>query len=180
MSDEREIDELFADPVEVEPSMAASPRLPQVIVALVALGILIAIAVVIVVSGLSAVKGGSANAVCGSAAACSNLSLDQVRSLTAINLPDGSVVLDSSYEETDDQITVTARVALADGSDDPFAGTGYGTIATPALDWPVDDLAVLAYYGASGEQGTLNAEAVYAIDDQVRQIVLVQVARVPE
>jgi hypothetical protein len=38
-------------------------------------------------------------------------------------------------------------------------------------------VAVIDYYGASGEQGTLNAEAVLAIDDIDRIVVLVVVTR---
>ena len=170
-----ELDDLFSQEVEVAPSVAANPRLAQVIAALVVLGLLVGTVIVIVVSGLSSVTGRGA-ALCGDAV-CNDLSLDEVRSLTAIDLPDGSDVLESSYEETDDLITVTARVLLPDGAPDPFEGTGYGPISTPRLDWPLDDLTVLAFYAATGEAGALNAEAVFAVDDRVREVVLVQVTR---
>jgi hypothetical protein len=173
-----ELDDLFAEEVEVAPSVAASPRLLQVVISLVVVGLLVGAAVIVVVSGLSSVtgvRGGSA--VCGGAASCADLSLDQVRSLTAIDLPADSDVVESSYEQTDHLITMTATVWLPDGAADPFDGTGYGQISSPGVDWPIDDLTVLAFYGATGEQGTLNAEAVFAVDDRVREVVLVQVTR---
>lgn len=171
-----DIDDLFADEVEVAPSVAANPRLLQVIGSLVVVGVLIAVGVIVVVSALSSItaRGG---AVCGGAASCTGLSVEQVRALTAIGLPDGSDVLESSYTETDELITVTARVQLPEGAADPFEGTGYGPISSPRLDWPLDGLSVLEFYGATGEQGTLNAEAVFAVDDRLREIVLVQITR---
>ena len=172
-----DVDDLFSDEVDVAPSTASNPRLPQVIGVLVAAGILVALVVVIVVSGLSSISAGRGNAICGGEAVCSDLSLDEVRSLTAIDLPAGSEVVESSYQETDDLITVTAQVLLPDGADDPFEGTGYGTIPAPSLNWKLADLSVLAFYGATGEEGALNAEAVHAINDRVREVVLVQITR---
>ena len=171
-----ELDDLLSEEVEVAPSRAANPRLFQVIGALVVLGLLVGAVIVVVVSGLSSIAGQRAP-LCGGAAVCTDLSLDEVRSLTAIDLPAGSEVVESSYAETDDLITVTARVLLPDGAADPFEGTGYGPISTPQADWPLDDLTVLAFYAATGEQGTLNAEGVFALDDRVREVVLVQVTR---
>jgi len=171
-----ELDDLLSEEVEVAPSRAANPRLLQVIGALVVLGLIVGAVIAVVVSGLSSIAGQRAP-LCGGAAVCNDLSLDEVRSLTAIDLPAGSEVVESSYEETDDLITVTARLLLPDGAADPFDGTGYGPIATPIRDWPIDDLTVLAFYAATGEQGTLNAEGVFAVDDRVREVVLVQVTR---
>jgi hypothetical protein len=170
-----ELDDLFSEEVEVTPSVAANPRLLQVIAALVVLGLLVGTVIAVIVSGLSSVTA-RGPALCG-AAVCNDLSLDEVRSLTAIDLPDGSTVVESSYEETDDLITVTARVLLPDGAPDPFDGTGYGPISSPRLDWPLDDLTVLTFYAATGEQGALNAEAVFAVDDRAREVVLVQITR---
>ena len=171
-----ELDDLLSEEVEVAPSTAANPRLLQVIGALVVLGLLVGTVIVVVVSSLSSIAAQRAP-LCDGAAVCNELSLDEVRSLTAIDLPAGSEVVESSYAETDDLITVTARVLLPDGAADPFEGTGYGPISTPSLDWPIDDLTVLAFYAATGEQGTLNAEGVFAVDDRVREVVLVQVTR---
>lgn len=181
MTNESELDDIFSREVDVAPSIAANPRLLQVVGALVVAGLLIGVLVIVVVTGLSSIVAkpvGPGSVVCGGAAVCSDLSLEQVRSLTAISLPAGSEVRSSSYAETDDIITVTAEVLLPDGAADPFMGTGYGAIGSPNLDWPTDDLTVLNYYAATGEQGTLNAEAVLAIDDRVREVVLVQVTRV--
>ena len=177
MSDDSELDDLLADEVEVGASTASNPRLMQVIVALVVVGLLVGAAVAIVVSGLSSVTADHSSALCGGASSCTDLTLDQVRSLTAINLPADSEVVESSFEQTDERITVMATVLLPDGADDPFDGTGYGPITTPRLDWPIEDLTVLKYYGATGEQGALNAEAVFAVDDRVREVVLVQITR---
>ena len=172
-----ELDDLLSEEVEVAPSVGANPRLAQVIGALVLLGLLVGAVIVVVVSGLSAITGARSAALCGGAAVCNDLTLDEVRSLTAIDLPAGTEVVESSYQETDDLITVTARLLLPDGASDPFEGTGYGAISTPRLDWSVDDLTVLGFYAATGEQGTLNAEGVFAVDDRVREVVLVQVTR---
>ena len=171
-----ELDDLLSEEVEVAPSRAANPRLLQVIGALIVLGLLVGAVIAIVVSGLSSLTGRGTDP-CGQDAVCNDLSLEEVRSLTAIDLPDGSDVVESSYQETDNLITVTARVLLPDGAPDPFDGTGYGPIATPSLDWPIGDLTVLAFYAATGEQGSLNAEGVFAVDDRVREVVLVQVTR---
>ena len=172
-----ELDDLLSEEVEVAPSTASNPRLLQVVGALVVLGLLVGGVIVVVVSGLSSIGVARGGALCGGDAVCSDLSLDEVRSLTAIDLPSGSEVVESSYAETDDLITVTARVLLPDGAPDPFDGTGYGPISTPGADWPLDDLTVLEFYAATGEQGALNAEAVFAVDDRVREVVLVVVTR---
>jgi hypothetical protein len=172
-----DVDDLFSAEVDVAPSTASNPRLPQVIGALVVAGILLAVVVIVVVTGLSSISTGRGNAICGGEAVCSDLTLDEVRALTAIDLPAGSEVVESSYQETDDLITVTAEVLLPNGADDPFEGTGYGTISTPSLNWKLADLTVLAFYGATGEEGTLNAEAVHAVNDRVREVVLVQITR---
>lgn len=172
-----DLDDLLADEVEVAPSLAANPRLVQVIASLVVVGLLLGAVVVIVVSGLSSVAAGRSGAPCGGATACSDLTLDQVRSLTAVNLPAGSDIIESSYSETDDLITVTARVQLPEGAADPFDGTGYGPTSTPRLDWPLDGLSVLEFYGATGEEGALSAEAVFAVDDRLHEVVLVQITR---
>lgn len=177
MSDETEIDDLFATEVEVGPSTASNPRLLQVIGALVVVGVVVGAAITVVVAGLSSITVQRGDGVCGGAAACTDLSLDEVRSLTAINLPDGSDVIESAYTATDDHVTVTARVLLPVGADDPFTGTGYGPISMPHLEWPTENLTVLDYFGASGEEGSLRAEAVYAVDDRMREVVLVQITR---
>ena len=179
MTDATELDDLFADEVDVEPSRAANPRLLQVIGALVVLGLIVGIAVSVIVGGLSTItpsKVEPGSVVCGGAAICEDLSLDQVRSLTGIPFADDADVLVSQYAETDSTITVTATVVLADGGSNPL-DEAYTIIASPTLDWQTDDLSVLDYYAASGEEGTLYGEAVHAIDDRVRELVLVTVVR---
>jgi hypothetical protein len=171
--------DIFDDLTEVEESRSSSPRLPQVIGALVVVGLLIGIAASVIVSGIASVTPQTVepgSVVCGGAAICDGLSLDQVRSLTGIPFGDDAVVAVSQYAETDSKITVTATVVLADGSANPL-DEAYGMIAMPTLDWATDDLTVLDYYAASGESGSLYAEALHAVDDRVREVVLVEVVR---
>jgi hypothetical protein len=115
--------------------------------------------------------------VCGGAAICDELSLDQLRSLTGIDFADDAVVTASQYAETDSKITVTATVVLGEAAANPFDDSAYLRISTPQLDWPIDDLTLIDYYAASGENGSLYGEAVLAIDDRVRDVVLVEVVR---
>ena len=171
--------DIFDGLEEVQPSRGSNPRLAQVIGALVVVGLLIGVVAAVIVSGISSVtsqKVEPGSVACGGAAICNDLTLAQVRSLTGIPFADGAEVLVSQYAETDSRITVTATVALADGSPNPLEEV-YGIIADPTLDWPVADLTVIDYYAASGEGGTLYAEAVYAVDDRVRDVVLVEVVR---
>jgi hypothetical protein len=172
-----DIDELFADEVEVPPSVASNPRLLQVIGSLVVVGLIIGAIAVVIVSGISSIAAGGGNAVCGTSRSCSDLSLDEVRTLTAIDLPAGSEILESAYTETDQFSTLTATVLLPDGEDDPFVGTGYGPISAPSIEWPIGDLHVVEFYGATGEQGAVEAEGVFTINDRIRGVVLVQITR---
>lgn len=172
--------DIFDEPTDVEPSRSSSPRLPFVIGALVVVGLLIGIVVSIIVGGFTTiatrpVEPGSVN--CGGAAICDELTLEQVRSLTGIPFSDDATVSSAQYAETDSMITVTARVVLADESANPLDGGTYAVIAEPTREWPTDDLTVLDYYAASGEQGSLYSEAVHAVDDRVREVVLVVVTR---
>ena len=179
MSDESDLD-IFEAEEEFEPSRSSNPRLAQVIGALVVVGLLIGVVAAVIVSGISSVasqKVDPGSVACGGAAICNDLTLAQLRSLTGIPFADGAEVIVSQYAETDSRITVTATVALADGSANPLDDASYGIIATPTLDWPVDDLTVIDYYAASGEGGSLYAEAVHAVDDRVRELVLVEVVR---
>ena len=172
--------DIFDDPEEVEQSRSSHPRLLQVIGALIVGGLLLGIAASVIVSALASVTPQSiepGSVVCGGAAICDDLTLEQVRSLTGIPFADDATVSVSQYAETDSKITVTATVVLADGSDNPLEAASYGVIADPSRDWPTDDLTVLDYYAAMGEEGSLYAEAVHAIDDRVREIVLVEVTR---
>ncbi len=176
MADETDL-EIFDTAEEVA---ASTTRLPVVIASLVAGGLLIGIVVSVVVGLLSSVtpvRVEPGSVVCGGAAICDDLSLVQVQSLTAIPFPVGSTVQSSSYAETASDITVLAEVVLPDGSDNPLEASAYATMSQPKLDWDVTGLTVLDYYVASGEEGTLYAEAVHAVDDRVREVVLVQVVR---
>jgi hypothetical protein len=172
--------DIFDGLEEVEPTRSSNPRLPQVIGALVVGGLLIGIVVSVIVSGIASIsptRVEPGSIVCDGAAICDNLTLAQVRSLTGIPFADDATVAVSSYAETDRAITLRATVVLAEGSENPFDAAAYGIIANPTLDWSTDDLTVLDYFAASGEQGTLYAEAVHAIDDRVRELVLVEVVR---
>ncbi len=179
MIDESDDLDIFDGLEEVQPSRSGNPRLLQVIGALVVAGLLVGVVVSVIVSGIASVglqKVEPGSVVCGGAAICDDLTLAQVRSLTSIPFADDAVVQVSQYAETDSKITVTATVVLADGSANPLDGA-YGVIANPTLDWPVDDLTVIDYYAASGEEGSLYAEALFAVDDRVRDVVLVEVVR---
>lgn len=179
MAEDSELDELFANEVEVGPSAGANPRVVQVIAGLLVVGVLVGILASVIISGLSTVRvKHDPEAVDCGAAICKDLTLEQVRTLTGIDLPPDTEVVASRYAETDDLITVTAEVALPDGAENPFEGTNYAAIDTPSQDWRVDDLEVFGYYAASGENGALNAEAVFALNDHLRVVVLVRVARV--
>lgn len=172
--------DIFDDLEEVAQTRDSSPRLPLVIGALVVAGLLIGILVSVIVGGVTTiasapVQPGSVD--CGGAAICNELTLAEVRSLSGIPFSDDATVSAAQYAETDSMITVTARVLLADGEANPLDDSAYGIILEPTLEWPVDDLTVLDYYAASGEEGTLYAEAVHAVDDKVREVVLVVVTR---
>jgi hypothetical protein len=179
MNDESDFD-IFEAEQEFEPSRSSSPRLLQVIGALVAIGLLIGVVASVIVSGITSVTPQTVepgSVVCGGAAICDDLSLAQVRSLTGIPFADDAIVSVSQYAETDSKITVTATVVLADGAANPFDGGTYAIIANPTLDWPIADLTVIDYYAASGEGGALYGEALLAVDDRVRDVVLVEVVR---
>lgn len=180
MSGESNDLDIFDTEEEVGESRGSNPRLLQVIAALVVAGLLIGIMVSVIVGGLSTIapsKVEPGGVDCGGAAICNELSLDEVRSLTGIPFADDASVTAAQYAETDSKITVTATVVLADGSANPLDGGTYAIIAEPTLDWPTANLTVLDYYAASGEQGTLYAEAVHVVDDRVREVVLVEVTR---
>lgn len=177
MDDDGDLD-IFDGLEEVEPSRSSNPRLLQVIGALVVVGLLIGVVASVIVSGIASVAPQTVepgSVVCGGAAICDDLTLAQVRSLTGIPFADDAVVEVSQYAETDSRITVTATVVLADGGANPLEQV-YGVIANPTIDWPVD-LTVIDYYAASGEEGSLYAEALHAVDDRVRELVLVEVVR---
>ena len=177
MSDDLDI---FDELEEVQQSRTSNPRLLPVIGVLVGGGLLLGIAISVIVSGVASVgltKVEPGSVVCGGAAICENLTLDQVRSLTGIPFADDATVASSSYAETGSDITVRATVVIADGDANPFDDSPYGTISVPRLEWETSQYTVLDYYAASGENGTLYGEAVHAIDDRVRQLVLVDVVR---
>ena len=115
MNDETDLD-IFDGLEEVEQSRSSNPRLPQVIGALVIVGLLIGIVASVIVSGIASVTSQTVepgSVVCGGAAICDDLTLAQVRSLTGIPFADDAVVEVSQYAETDSKITVTATVVLA-------------------------------------------------------------------
>ena len=57
MTEEPDLDELFANEVDVDPSLGANPRVIQVVVALVVAGLLIGLLVSVIVAGLAQVSG---------------------------------------------------------------------------------------------------------------------------
>jgi hypothetical protein len=176
MADNDDLD-IFDSVEEVAPS---TTRLPIVIGSLVGGGLLIGIAISVVValvSSVTPVRVEPGSVVCGGASVCDDLGLVQVQSLTAIPFPAGSTVLSSSYAETANDITVLAEVELPEGSENPLDVSAYATMSQPKLDWDVTGLTVTDYYVASGEQGTLYAEAVLATDGEQHTVVLVQVVR---
>jgi hypothetical protein len=179
MSDESDLD-IFEAEEEFAPSRGSNPRLLQVIGALVVAGLLVGVVASVIVSGIASVspqRVEPGSVVCGGAAICDDLSLDQLRSLTGIDFADDAVVTASQYAETDSKITVTATVVLGEAAANPFDDSAYLTVSTPQLDWPIDALTLIDYYAASGENGSLYGEAVLAIDDRVRDVVLVEVVR---
>ena len=171
---------IFETEQDVEQSRTSSPRLLPVIGALVGGGLLLGIAASVIVSSIASVSPapmGPGSVVCAGDAICNDLTLDELRSLTSIPFADDAIVSTSSYAETDSDITVRAIVVLADGAANPLDESPYTVIASPRYEWDTEPYTVLDYYAASGEGGTLYAEAVHAIDDQARGLVLVEVVR---
>jgi hypothetical protein len=168
---------------DVQPSRTSNPRLLPVIGALVGGGLLLGIAASVIVAGVASVSPapmGPGSVVCAGDAICNDLTLDELRSLTSIPFADDAIVSTSSYAETGSDITVRAIVVLADGGANPFDDSPYVAIPSPRFEWDTEPYTVLDYYAASGEGGTLYGEAVHAIDDRVRELVLVEVVRTLE
>ena len=171
---------IFETEEDVEQSSTSSPRLLPVLGALVGGGLLLGIAASVIVSSIASVSPapmGPGSVVCAGDAICNDLTLDELRSLTSIPFDDDAIVSTSSYAETGSDITVRAIVVLADGGANPFDDSPYAIIASPRFDWDTDEYTTLDYYAASGEGGTLYAEAVHAIDESARELVLVEVVR---
>jgi hypothetical protein len=139
-------------------------RLLLLVGALVLVGVLFAALVVLVVAFLSSAKTDSST------------TLAQVATDTAILFPAGSTLTTADYDRSDEQIVLDAEVQLPDGSADPFAGTAYIESGNATQDWPAD-LVDPVYYVASGEEGTLNAEAVFATDGEGHPVVLVHLVQ---
>jgi len=170
--------DIFDAEQEVEQSRTSTPRLLPVVAALVGGGLLIGIVVSVIVAGLTSVQLSPAqpgSTVCDGAASCDNLTLDQVRSLTAIPFTDDATVTSSSYAETSTDITVRATVRLAEGSANPFDDSVYDVTSLSTLD--TGDHIVIDDYAASGEEGSLTAQAALVLDDEAREVVVVEVVR---
>ncbi len=178
MSDDSDLDLLTAE-VEVEQTVHDNPGILRVVLALLVAGVLLAVVVSVIAAGISTIRPVPiVDAVCGTETSCENLSLADVRSLTGLTaLHDRTQVVASRYEKTDAAITVTAELQLPSGAVNPFDDTGYVPLTAPQRDWPLDGLELIDYYGASGEQGTLTAEAVYATNASGVDVVLITVVR---
>jgi hypothetical protein len=149
---------------EVQTVEQPKSRLLLLIGALVLVGVLFAAVVVVIVLFLSSAKTDSTT------------TLEQVATDTAIAFPSGSTLVAADYDRSDEKIVLDAEVRLPDGTGDPFAGTAYIESATATQDWPAD-LEDPVYYAASGEQGTLNSDAVYATDAEGHPVVLVHLVQ---
>ena len=172
--------EVFDDVRDVEPGTASGFGLLRVLGVLLGAGVLVAIVVVILAALLSA-RAPEPAVVCDGAASCDDLSLVQVQDLTALDLPAGSTVISGSYDEMPEGIVVTAVVQLSDPNADPFAGTAWFEISEDAfveagLDVPTA-LEAFLYYGATGENGSLEGDAAFAVDEDGNQVVVVRVLR---
>jgi len=168
---------------DVDGSAATGPGWLRVLLTLIGAGVLAAIVIVIISAVLTADQptatyGPALDEVCGGEASCSDLSLAQVNQLVALELPEGTEIITSRYEEGAESILVEARVALPEGAANPYDGSPYfevdeskATVVFPA------GINIETYYAATGELGALNAEGILGTDGDGRSIVAVHLVR---
>ena len=156
---------------------------PRVLLALVGAGILAAVVVVIVSALLTAdqqtatyTPNNNDGVVCGGEMSCTDLSVEQVEQLVALELPEDTEIITSSYEETDELIVVEARVALPAGAENPFEDSPYFDVESVDTVFPAGIVPV-AFYAATGEMGALNADGLYGTGNDGRSIVAVVLRR---
>lgn len=163
--------ELFDDEQDVE---VRTPTIAKVLLTLVGAGIVAAI-VVIVLANVVTFGRPDPETLCDGAASCSDLTVEQVSSLTALELPANADVVSSSYDSTSERILIEATVELPVGSANPFDGSSYFEVDESELDLAAN-LTPVAFYAATGELGALVADGVLA-DDGFSELVIVRVVR---
>lgn len=84
------------------------------------------------------------------------LTLTEIENLTGLDLPDGTEVTTSSYEQTAEADELVAELQLPDGTGDPFAGTAYYEVEGGNERWPGG-----VAYEANGDFGLLSADGVW-------------------
>lgn len=151
-----------------------TPTLARVLLTLAGAGVLVAI-VVIVLATLATAGRPAAATLCNGQSACTDLTVDQVAGLTALELPAESEVIESRYESSLERILVEATVRLPFGSPNPFDDSTYFVVDETPLQLPADT-EPYGYYGATGEGGALVADAAL-IDDGQYEYVVVRVVR---
>ena len=179
---EQDLD-VFTEEQDVAQSSTAGSGWLRVLLALIGAGVLAAVVVVIVSALLTADQPSATYApsndddvVCGGEASCTDLTLTQIEQLVALDLPDGTQIVTSRYEQTADAILVEARAALPDGSANPFEGSAYFEVDESKVTVPAG-IEPIGTYGATGEQGALNADGILGTDSDGRTIVTVQLTR---
>ena len=173
--------DVFTDEQDVE-TPTSGPGWLRVVLVLIGAGLLFGIVVVIIAAVVSAGQptatpaGSGGTAVCDGETSCSNLSLQRIEELTALDLPEGTEVIASKYEETEDAIVVEARVTLPDGAQNPFDDSAYFEVESVGTSFPAGIIPI-AYYAATGELGALNADAVLGTGDDGSEVVAVYLRR---
>jgi len=173
--------DVFTSEQEVAERQASSWL--RVLLVLIGAGVLAAVVVIILSAVLTADQptatySGGKTEVCGGESSCTDLTLEQIRQLVALELPEGTEVITSRYDTTAESIVIEARIALPEGAANPFDGSAYFevdpskvTVVFPAGIEPT------GYYAATGELGALNAEALLGTGADGRQVVAVQLVR---
>jgi len=150
-----------------------TPSLARVLLALVGAGVLVAATVIVIASLLTASQP-AADTLCGSSDSCTDLTVAQVGSLTALALPFNAEVVSSRYEASARQIVVEATVRLPLGSPNPFDGSAYFVVSETPLDLPSGE--PFGFYAATGEMGALQADGAL-VEGGTGDVVVVRVVR---
>lgn len=173
--------DVFAAEVEVEDASSSGPGWLPVLLALLGVGVLLALVVIIIAALLSADNPESTTSpndgpICGGATSCTDLTVEQIDQLVALELPEGTEVVTSRYEQTEAAIVVEARVVLPVGAANPFEGTAYFEVDQLDTTFPAG-IVPIALYAATGELGALNADAVYGTGTNGETIVAIALRR---
>jgi hypothetical protein len=112
---------------------------------------------------------------CGDPVPCTSLSLDRVRALSLVDLPQGTEVVDVYYRRGLKSAEFRSTVRLPAGSGDPLAGSGYDAYPDVPVSGRKGWAASLhdVGYAASIEDGTPHL-AIHGIDREGRREIYFQ------